>query len=347
MTPDDPSSERTTPSVDRDQADARGGGGRRVLACASSGGHFKQLVSLVGRIPDVGELTWVTYDRGLSTDVLVAAGREADQLVHAPYAAPRDIRNLSKDALVIGRLLLADDYDLAISTGAGIAVAALPLARAMGVRACFIESATRFDGPSLSGRILQRIPGIELYTQGVSASPGSFTSRWHPIGSVHDEFAVGDDRDVPAIRRVVVTVGTIQPYGFRRLIDRLLSILPPDVEVLWQTGATDVSDLPIEARETVPGPELEAAIADADVVVAHAGTGTAVTVFEHGRCPVLVPRRRAFDEHIDDHQVATAVSLAQRGLSIHAEVAQLSLPLLATAAGRSIVRRVDVPALAL
>jgi UDP-N-acetylglucosamine--N-acetylmuramyl-(pentapeptide) pyrophosphoryl-undecaprenol N-acetylglucosamine transferase len=160
--------------------------GRRVLACASSGGHFKQLVRLVDRLPDVGEVVWLTYDSGLSDDLLVAAGRGDDRVVHAPHAAPRDVVNLARDARVAGRLLREDRYDLVVSTGAGIAVATLPLARAKGVRAVFIESATRAEGPSMSGRILQRVPGIELYTQ----NPG-YAARWGDIGSVHDEFIGG------------------------------------------------------------------------------------------------------------------------------------------------------------
>lgn len=331
-----------TLSVARSHKPPERGPGRRVLACASSGGHFKQLVSLIDRLPNVGEVTWVTYDRGLSVDLLHAAGRGHERLVFAAYAAPRDLPNLSRNAALVGSLLREEPYDLAISTGAGIAVAALPLARAMGVRACFIESATRSEGPSFSGRILQRIPGIELFTQNAKTGPDGYRARWKLVGSVHDGFAPGPESAPVAIRRVVVSLGTIQPYGFGRLINRLVDILPSEAEVLWQTGATDVSDLPIEGLETVPGPAFEAAVEAADVVIAHAGTGTAVTAFERGRCPILVPRRRAHGEHIDDHQVITAEALAARGLALYAEVEQLTPEVLATAAARTIVRRSDV-----
>lgn len=320
----------------------RASASRRVLAAASSGGHFKQLVRLVERIPDLGEVTWVTYDRGPTVELLRTAGRGADRIVHAPYAAPRDVPNLSRNARIVRRLLRESRYDLAISTGAGIAVAALPVARAAGVRSVFIESATRADGPSMSGKILQRVPGIELCTQ----NPG-FAPRWRSVGSVHDDFGSGPPREVTRIARVVVTLGTIQPYGFRRLVDRLQQILPDDAQVLWQTGATDVSDLPIDAHEVVPSEDLQAAMSTADVVVAHAGTGTAMTAFELGRCPVLVPRRHAADEHIDDHQVVTAQALAARGLSVHAEVENLDLDVLLSAARRTVIRRGNVPPLAI
>lgn len=315
---------------------------RRVLACASSGGHFKQLIQLVDRLPDVGEVTWLTYDSGFSRELLASAGHGADRLIFAPYAAPRDVANLARNARLARKLMRDERYDLVVSTGAGIAVATLPIARVKGLRSVFIESATRAEGPSMSGRILERFPGIELYTQ----NPG-YPRPWATIGSVHDEFTSGPSRDEVTMRRVVVTLGTIRPYGFRRLVERLLDILPTDAEVLWQTGATDVSGLPIHGRSTVPAPELEAAVMKADVVVAHAGTGTALTVFELGRCPVLVPRRHAHAEHVDDHQVETAKLLADRGLAVYAEAGQLDLRHLHDASSRSVVRLDRPPVLAL
>lgn len=318
---------------------------RRVLAVASAGGHFKQLVRLVPRIPDVASVTWVTYDSGLAADLLSSAGREQDRLVYVPYAAPRDVPNLARNAAAIRQLLRGSAHELAVSTGAGIAVAALPIARRAGLRSVFIESATRVGEPSLSGRLLQRTPGVELYSQAPDGA--RFGRRWGTLGSVFDEFESGQRRPRREVRRVVVTLGTIRPFGFRRLLDRLVRLLPPEVDVLWQTGATDTSGLGIDGRAQVPGPELEAAMRAADVVVAHAGTGTALSAFEQGRCPVLVPRRESHGEHVDDHQVGTAAALASRGIALHAEVDHLDLDLLREACERSVVRRDTVPPLPL
>ncbi len=325
--------------MDTGDSGADGGEGRRVLACASAGGHFKQLVALIDRLPDIGPVTWFTHDGGMSEALLQSTGHGHDELVLAHYASPRDLTNLARNARTAAALLRRADFDLAISTGAGVAVATLPLARARGVRAVFVESATRAQGPSLSGRILRRIPGIELCTQ-----HAGYPRPWRHIGSVHDRFQAGPPRP-PRLERVVVTVGTIRPYGFRRLLERLVDVLPDDTEVLWQTGATDVSGLGIRARERVPAPELEQAIREADVVVAHAGTGTAVTSFELGVAPVLVPRRAEHGEHVDDHQVPTAVDLQARGLATHLEVDEITQATLTEASSRSVVVIDDPPAI--
>ena len=317
-------------------------GSRGLVACSSGGGHFTQLLRLVDRIPDIDQVTWLTYDTGTVCETLAARGRGHDRVVWAPYAAPRDVVNLARGARIARRLLRESAPDLVVSTGAGIAVAALPQARTIGARACFIESATRVERPSLSGRLLERTPGIELYSQ----NPG-YAERWNVIGSVHDEFAPGCAIAPGRVERVVVTLGTIQPYGFRRLVRQLLRILPSTADVLWQTGATDVSGLDVDARARVPGPELEAAIAEADVVVAHAGTGTALTAFELGKCPVLVPRRRSDLEHVDDHQVLTGKQLEARGLAICVEAERLTLDHLLQASARSVMRRRRPPPLAI
>jgi UDP-N-acetylglucosamine--N-acetylmuramyl-(pentapeptide) pyrophosphoryl-undecaprenol N-acetylglucosamine transferase len=143
-----------------------------------------------------------------------------------------------------------------------------------------------------------------------------------------------------------VTLGTTESYGFRRLLDRLVPLLD-GVEVLWQTGATDVTGLGIDARETVPHEEMLTAIAGADLVVAHSGTGAAITTLQHGLTPVLVPRLQAYDEHVDDHQVQIAGELADRGLAVACPVEELSMDVLLRAARRRTRPVADPPPLQL
>ena len=146
------------------------------------------------------------------------------------------------------------------------------------------------------------------------------------------------------LRSVVVSLGT-SPYDFRLLVEQLVRIIPSNARVLWQTGATDVSGLGIEARARVPAAELQAAIERADVVVAHAGTGAALAALEAGRCPVLVPRRSTRHEHVDDHQLQIALDFALRDLAIVREVEHLKYEDMLLAAARRVVRKPDLPRL--
>ena len=59
------------------------------------------------------------------------------------------------------------------------------LARARRLTCHYIESAARSDGPSATGRMMGRIPGVFLYTQ----YPHWAGARWNYRGSVFDSFA--------------------------------------------------------------------------------------------------------------------------------------------------------------
>jgi UDP-N-acetylglucosamine--N-acetylmuramyl-(pentapeptide) pyrophosphoryl-undecaprenol N-acetylglucosamine transferase len=312
--------------------------GKHLLVC-SGGGHLKQLFTLADRIGLPAEdQYWVTFETGLSRQLL--AGR---RVLFARYAAPRDTLNILRNAQLARTVLRYGKYETAVSTGSSIAVNFLPLAARMGASAHYIESAARADGPSLTGRILALDPRVNTYCQYPAWSGG----KWQFGGSIFDAFDAGATASAASglrpVRRAVVTVGTTESYGFRRLFESLGPLLD-GCEVLWQTGNTDLTGLGIPARPHVDHDEMLAAVAAADVVVAHAGTGAALTAIELGKCPVLVPRLACHREHIDDHQLQIAAELARRNLAVVCAPEELSREILASAAARSTARLDNPPA---
>jgi UDP-N-acetylglucosamine--N-acetylmuramyl-(pentapeptide) pyrophosphoryl-undecaprenol N-acetylglucosamine transferase len=185
------------------------------------------------------------------------------------------------------------------------------------------------------------MPGVELGTQDRSWAD----ERWRYVGSVLDGFAAGPTGRQMPIRRLLLTLGTI-PYCFRRLAERVAKVVPSSVTVTSQVGATDVRGLELGPRREMPAAELRRAMADADVVVAHAGTGSALAALEAGKCAVLVPRESAHGEHVDDHQRQLADELGRRGLAIARRVSELTLNDLDRAAAIRI-NRVEAPPLLL
>jgi UDP-N-acetylglucosamine transferase subunit ALG13 len=305
----------------------------KTLLVCSGGGHLKQLFTLTRRLGIPAEdQHWVTFANGLSRSLL-----EDRDVTFVPFAAPRDAVNIARIAIRARRLLGEVDIDRAISTGSSPAVAFLPLAARRGIDTHYIESAARASGPSLSGKIIARFPEIATYTQ----YPGWADGRWNFGGSIFDEFEAVAEKPRPGgIRKVVVSVGTQDGYQFDRLY-RSLAPLLAGKEVLWQTGPQDVTRFGIrDARASVPHAELQTAVREADLVVAHAGTGAALTAIEADKCPVLVPRRSQFREHVDDHQLQIAGELSRRGLAIAREADALDENVLELAAGRA-TRRVE------
>lgn len=305
-----------------------------LLVC-SGGGHLRQLWTLWPRFELNDDLLWITFDTGLSRSLL-----EEQHHVFAPVAQPRDLSGTFRGSKLAERIFREHNIARVISTGATPAVSFFPSARIRGIACHYIESAARSDGPSVSGRIVKQIPGVNMYTQYPSWAGG----RWHYVGSVFDGYRVGPiGSNLNEPQRVVVTVGTQETYSFRRLFERLVKVLPPSADVLWQTGATHVGGLGIAGRETVPAAELEAAIVKADVVIAHSGTGSALTAFDAGKCPVLVPRLAKYGEHIDDHQQQIAAELHRRGLAVNSTVDALTGTVLRDAMSRSVELVADPP----
>ncbi|MQA86955.1 MAG: glycosyl transferase family 28 [Streptosporangiales bacterium] len=305
-----------------------------TLLVASTGGHLEQLWRLRGRlVPDLdGGAEWVTFDTDQARSLL-----DGERAHFVRYVAPRDYRSLTANLPAVARILGGRRPVRLISTGAGIALPFFTLARALRVPCHYIESSARSEGPSFTGAVLSRVPGVRLYTQ----YPGWATGRWTYRGSVLDGFT-SVERERPArAARVVVTLGTMRTYGFRRAVERLAHVLPevvgPDADILWQVGASDVSGLPVSGRETVPARELRAAVRAADLVVTHAGIGSALMALEAGRRPVLLPRRVAHGEHVDDHQTLIAGELAGRGLAISREADEVSAEDLFAAMGGRVV----------
>jgi UDP-N-acetylglucosamine--N-acetylmuramyl-(pentapeptide) pyrophosphoryl-undecaprenol N-acetylglucosamine transferase len=312
--------------------------GRRkplVLLVASTGGHLAQLYKLRSRLADINghDVLWVTFPAAQSRSLLAG-----EDVAWADFTAPRDLRHVLSNVPLARGVVRENDVDLMVSTGSGIALSFLPLARAHGVSAHYIESAARCTGPSMTGRILHRVPRLRTYTQ----YPGWASDGWQYRGSVFDGFDSVERPDAGTPKRVLVTLGTI-PYGFPRLVRRLAEIIPPGVEVLWQTGSTDCTGLGIQSRGELPIDDLRDFMSDSDVVVAHAGIGSALGALESGLLPVLVPRQAEHGEHVDDHQRLIAAELDRRGLALHRTVETLTWADLCAAGSRGVVENAAPP----
>jgi UDP-N-acetylglucosamine--N-acetylmuramyl-(pentapeptide) pyrophosphoryl-undecaprenol N-acetylglucosamine transferase len=302
-----------------------------TLLVASTGGHLEQLYRLSRRFqPALGEVEWATFDTGQSRHLL------ADETVtYVPFVRPKDARGTLANVTEASRILQGGRFVRVISTGAAVALPFLAQARMRGLAAHYIESAARSSGPSLTGSMMARVPGVRLYGQ----YPAWTAGRWQYRGAVFDGFTPGTSSPRTSVQRVVVTFGTQRGFGFRRAAERLVQILPTicsaDASILWQTGATDMSGLGVPYVDTMPAADLQQAVTEADLVISHAGVGTSLLTLEKGKCPVLLPRRHSFGEHTDDHQRLIAEELSARSLAVNADAGAVTAEELLGAAGMS------------
>jgi UDP-N-acetylglucosamine--N-acetylmuramyl-(pentapeptide) pyrophosphoryl-undecaprenol N-acetylglucosamine transferase len=291
-----------------------GFGQMKTLLVASEGGHLVELCQLSALVSPAGEHVWVTFDTPQSRSLL------AGQAVQfAPFVGTRDLMGTARATRWAWDFLRSGQFETVISTGAGIALAVLPLASRLGAECYYIESATRTDGPSLTGRLLTPFRSLHLRTQHERWA----NERWLYGVSVFDGFHSLPVAEAARPRRVVVSLGIHRGFGFRRLLERLIQIIPEDVDVLWQVGHTDTTGMEIDAHVSLPLPELSRAMTNSDVVITHAGVGSVISALEAGKRPVVAPRRKQFKEHIDDHQAGLAAELDRRELAICADADEL------------------------
>ncbi|MEA2395626.1 MAG: hypothetical protein QOJ82_3517 [Solirubrobacteraceae bacterium] len=124
---------------------------------------------------------------------------------------------------------------------------------------------------------------------------------------------------------IFVTTGTNE-QGFDRLV-RAAGALPAGEELLVQFGS---SRAPHGGHgrwvDFLGWDEMEAAMSSARVVVAHAGVGSILMALRCGKRPIVMARRVALGEAVDDHQIALAQRLASDGrVRVVEDAAELAL----------------------
>jgi len=302
---------------------------------ATAGGHLTQLMDIADRLPpDVDDVeVWASNENAQSRSLL--ADRNG---VFVPEVGRKDIPGALRSLPTAHKLHSEWKFTRVVSTGSALALGYLPYLAARGVRAHYIESATRLAGPSITGKLLRGVPGLRLYTQYERLTD----RRWHYAGCVFDRFVAVKREQPLTIRRAVVSLGTMTDFQFPRMLAAVTPLLRPGglleqrqgapVETLWQTGSTPVAGLGIDAEPWVKAVALDDAIARADLVISHAGTGSALSALTAGRFPVLIPRDDERGEIGDRHQPFLAEELARRGIAMHCEPGCLSVDDLVEAA---------------
>jgi len=104
---------------------------------------------------------------------------------------------------------------------------------------------------------------------------------------------------------IFVTVGTQLPF------DRLVRSVDEwaaeagETNVFAQTGASHYTPSHISSMKFLGVKEFDRKVSQADLLVSHAGMGSIITAMEMSKPIVVMPRLARFDEHRNDHQLAT------------------------------------------
>ena len=116
---------------------------------------------------------------------------------------------------------------------------------------------------------------------------------------------------------IFTTIGSMLP--FNRMVETMddWARRHPETEVIAQIGEGTYEPKHMRFVRMVSNSEFLGLVKAAELIVAHAGTGSVFSALEFGKPIVLVPRYADAKEHTTDHQVHTANWLrGRRGVVI-------------------------------
>lgn len=113
---------------------------------------------------------------------------------------------------------------------------------------------------------------------------------------------------------IFVTVGTHE-QPFNRLLKKIDELKKDGIiheDVIMQTGFSTYEPKYCEWSKLIPYQQMIKNVEDARIVITHGGPASFIMPLQIGKVPIVVPRQRKFDEHVNDHQVEFARNVAER-----------------------------------
>ena len=111
---------------------------------------------------------------------------------------------------------------------------------------------------------------------------------------------------------IFVTVGTHE-----QAFDRLLKYMDDwsgktKTEVVMQTGFSDYEPQNCKFQKLYPYDEMTKWVEKADIVITHGGPSSFIMPLQIGKIPIVVPRKKEFNEHVNDHQLDFSKQVEKR-----------------------------------
>lgn len=108
---------------------------------------------------------------------------------------------------------------------------------------------------------------------------------------------------------IFVTLGT-QKFQFDRLLKELDNLINQGKikkeDLVVQCPYKEYEPKNFETFKLKPQSEINKMNEDADIIIMHCGTGSIIRALKMGKKVILVPRRKEYKEHVDNHQLELA-----------------------------------------
>lgn len=113
---------------------------------------------------------------------------------------------------------------------------------------------------------------------------------------------------------IFVTVGTHEQQ-FNRLVECVDQMKEKGLlqeEVIIQTGFSTYEPKHCTWQKLLPFQQMVKNVEQARIVITHGGPSSFIMPLQIGKIPIVVPRQKQYEEHVNDHQVDFCRAVSQR-----------------------------------
>lgn len=113
---------------------------------------------------------------------------------------------------------------------------------------------------------------------------------------------------------IFVTVGTHeQPFDrLLKCIDKMVENGKIKEDVVVQKGYTDFELKYCKEYRLIEYDEMQKYIQEARICITHGGPASFLNVLSYGKVPIVFPRKKNFNEHVNNHQLDFAKQVEKR-----------------------------------
>ena len=113
---------------------------------------------------------------------------------------------------------------------------------------------------------------------------------------------------------IFVTVGTHE-QGFDRLVKEIDELKRDNIikdEVIIQKGYTEYEPKYCKAYKLIGYDEMQKYLDEAKIIITHGGPASFIAPLTIGKVPIVVPRQKDFNEHVNNHQLEFVRQVVER-----------------------------------
>jgi UDP-N-acetylglucosamine transferase subunit ALG13 len=117
---------------------------------------------------------------------------------------------------------------------------------------------------------------------------------------------------------IFVSVGT-HKQQFNRILEAIDDLVEKKIikeKVFAQTGHSNYKPKNYSFKKFLEIKEFDKNIKACSTFITHAGEGNIGTALQHEKKMIIIPRRKKFDEHTNDHQLELAEAIAKEKQAI-------------------------------